>query len=109
MKKYPLPLNSGKECIILEGFGDKICKLIDENLQKFLSDGGVLHPPSDDEDEIEYYEQYDKRASEKSTHLSEDDDILAAIDTNTFKSTKKTSKQLKMGSIRVSEMKKKKG
>ena len=43
MRKYPLPLNSGKECIILEGFGDKICKLIDERLKNFLEEGGVLH------------------------------------------------------------------
>ena len=39
-----MPLMSGKECIILEGFGDKICKQIDEYLRKFLNEGGILHP-----------------------------------------------------------------
>jgi len=29
--------------MILEGFGDKICKLIDERLRTFLQEGGVLH------------------------------------------------------------------
>ncbi len=38
-----MPLRTGKECIILEGFGDKICKLIDEKLKSFLDDGGILH------------------------------------------------------------------
>ncbi len=38
-----MPLNSGKECLILEGFGDKICKLIDEKLKSFLDDGNILH------------------------------------------------------------------
>ncbi len=71
----------------MEGFGDKICKLIDENLQKFLNDGGVLHPPSDEED-IDIYQNYDNRLSENN---SEDDDILAAIDTNAYKSTKKSN------------------
>ncbi|XP_078000727.1 structure-specific endonuclease subunit MUS81-like isoform X2 [Glandiceps talaboti] len=32
LKKYPLPLSSGKEAKILEGFGDKICKMLDKKL-----------------------------------------------------------------------------
>jgi hypothetical protein len=40
LRKYPLPLYSGKECIILEGFGDKICQTIDKKLEDFLADGG---------------------------------------------------------------------
>lgn len=43
LRKYPLPLKTGKECVILEGFGDKICKSIDEKLKSFLDDGGILH------------------------------------------------------------------
>jgi hypothetical protein len=38
-----MPLYSGKECQLLEGFGDKICKSIDEKLKSFLKDGGILH------------------------------------------------------------------
>ena len=41
IRKYPLPLNSGKECIILEGFGEKICQTIDKKLESFLADGGL--------------------------------------------------------------------
>ena len=49
LRKYPLPLKTGKECIILEGFGDKICKMIDEKLNKFLDDGGILHADESNE------------------------------------------------------------
>jgi hypothetical protein len=56
LRKYPLPLNSGKECLILEGFGDKICKLIDERLKTFLQEGGVLH---DSESNIEMIDDDD--------------------------------------------------
>lgn len=44
-----MPLQSGKECIILEGFGDKICKQIDEKLKSFLDDGGILHEKDSEE------------------------------------------------------------
>ena len=43
IRKYPLLLNTGKEWIILEGFGEKICKYIDDKLTLFLRDGGILH------------------------------------------------------------------
>lgn len=33
LKKYPLPLNSGEDCIILDGFGPTICRLLDEKLK----------------------------------------------------------------------------
>lgn len=36
-----MPLNSGKECMILEGFGDKICQLLDKKLNSYLADGGL--------------------------------------------------------------------
>lgn len=34
LKKYPLPLESGKDCKILRGFGNKLCKMLDERLTK---------------------------------------------------------------------------
>ncbi|KAL0189373.1 hypothetical protein M9458_016472, partial [Cirrhinus mrigala] len=34
LKKYPLPLKNGKEAKILQNFGDGICKILDERLQK---------------------------------------------------------------------------
>lgn len=34
LKKYPLPLKSGRECSIIIGFGDKICNIVDDWLDK---------------------------------------------------------------------------
>ena len=77
-----MPLYSGKECQLLEGFGDKICKLIDEKLKSFLKDGGILHEveildSSNDEAESE---EITARPSNKDTHyhvsaaVSDEDD-----------------------------------
>ncbi|TRY55515.1 hypothetical protein DNTS_014031 [Danionella cerebrum] len=38
LKKYPLPLKNGKEAKILQNFGDGICKILDERLQKHQRD-----------------------------------------------------------------------
>jgi len=49
IKKYPLPLRSGKECKILENIGDGIAKKLDERLQQYLENGGdpsLLHKVS---------------------------------------------------------------
>lgn len=32
LKKYPLPLKSGRDCKILYGFGDKLCSMLDKKL-----------------------------------------------------------------------------
>lgn len=34
LKKYPLPLESGKECIILQNFGTKLCSMLDKKLEE---------------------------------------------------------------------------
>lgn len=34
LKKYPLPLQFGRDCIILDGFGPTICKILDKRLAK---------------------------------------------------------------------------
>ncbi|XP_076243895.1 mus81 structure-specific endonuclease subunit [Calliopsis andreniformis] len=34
LKKYPLPLKSGKDCIILQHFGTKLCSMLDKKLEK---------------------------------------------------------------------------
>lgn len=80
-----MPLNSGKECLILEGFGDKICKLIDEKLAQFLNEGGVLH---EEEDDLEILSDNDNNSIEieKQPQVtiqnndSEDDQALAEIE-----------------------------
>ncbi|XP_043266273.1 crossover junction endonuclease MUS81 isoform X2 [Colletes gigas] len=37
LRKYPLPLKSGKDCIILQHFGKKLCLLLDKRLEKHKS------------------------------------------------------------------------
>lgn len=32
LKKYPLPLEHGRDCKILNGFGDRLCQMLDEKL-----------------------------------------------------------------------------
>lgn len=34
LKKYPLPLNTGRDCKILHGFGDKLCQMLDSKLSR---------------------------------------------------------------------------
>lgn len=33
LRKYPIPLNSGRECMILKGFGTKLCEMLDKKLK----------------------------------------------------------------------------
>lgn len=35
LKKYPLPLETGKDCKILKGFGEKLCRMIDDKLKAY--------------------------------------------------------------------------
>ena len=35
LKKYPLPLKSGKDCIILQHFGTKLCSMLDRKLKEY--------------------------------------------------------------------------
>lgn len=34
LRRYPLPLESGKECIILQHFGTKLCAMLDKKLEE---------------------------------------------------------------------------
>ncbi|XP_030767482.1 crossover junction endonuclease MUS81 [Sitophilus oryzae] len=38
LRRYPLPLNSGRDCKILKGFGGKICKMLDDKLLKYSNE-----------------------------------------------------------------------
>uniref|UniRef100_A0A8C5L327 Crossover junction endonuclease MUS81 n=1 Tax=Jaculus jaculus TaxID=51337 RepID=A0A8C5L327_JACJA len=40
LKRYPLPLRSGKEAKILQHFGDRLCRMLDERLQQHRASGG---------------------------------------------------------------------
>uniref|UniRef100_A0A6Q2Y731 Crossover junction endonuclease MUS81 n=1 Tax=Esox lucius TaxID=8010 RepID=A0A6Q2Y731_ESOLU len=67
LKKYPLPLQNAREAKILQNFGDGICRILDEKLQRHfrengpdapihsLPDGGRLPlpaPPSNDNNSL---------------------------------------------------------
>lgn len=40
LNKYPLPLQTAKEAKILQNFGDGICKLLDNKLQRYRRENG---------------------------------------------------------------------
>lgn len=40
LRRYPLPLRSGKEAKILRHFGDGLCRMLDQRLQQHESSGG---------------------------------------------------------------------
>ncbi|XP_072232217.1 crossover junction endonuclease MUS81 [Leuresthes tenuis] len=40
LTKYPLPLRNAKEAKILQNFGDGICKILDEKLQRYYRENG---------------------------------------------------------------------
>ncbi|TKS93014.1 Crossover junction endonuclease MUS81 [Collichthys lucidus] len=44
LNKYPLPLQNAKEAKILQNFGDGICKILDEKLQRYYRENGPNTP-----------------------------------------------------------------
>lgn len=40
LRRYPLPLRSGKEAKILQHFGDRLCHMLDQRLQQHEASGG---------------------------------------------------------------------
>ncbi|CAL8326138.1 unnamed protein product [Lota lota] len=44
LQKYPLPLQNAREAKILQNFGDGICKLLDEKLQRYYREHGPDAP-----------------------------------------------------------------
>ena len=42
LQKFPLPLRSGTECKVLGNFGEKICKKIDNQIQKYIEENGPI-------------------------------------------------------------------
>ncbi|XP_038831700.1 crossover junction endonuclease MUS81 [Salvelinus namaycush] len=44
LKKYPLPLQNAREAKILQNFGDGICKILDEKLQRHYRENGPDAP-----------------------------------------------------------------
>ncbi|KAG8522612.1 LOW QUALITY PROTEIN: Crossover junction endonuclease MUS81, partial [Galemys pyrenaicus] len=46
LRRYPLPLRSGKEAKILQHFGDGLCRMLDQRLQQHQASGGDHGPGS---------------------------------------------------------------
>ncbi|XP_006860974.1 PREDICTED: crossover junction endonuclease MUS81 [Chrysochloris asiatica] len=46
LRRYPLPLRSGKEAKILQHFGDGLCRMLDERLQRHRASDSDLAPVS---------------------------------------------------------------
>ncbi|KAM6960413.1 crossover junction endonuclease MUS81 [Tautogolabrus adspersus] len=44
LNKYPLPLQNAKEAKILQNFGDGICKILDDKLQRYYRENGPNAP-----------------------------------------------------------------
>nr|CAG4646264.1 EOG090X06E6 [Macrothrix elegans] len=51
LQRYPLVLQSGRECKVLQHFGEGLCKLLDDKLQKHIANGGKLGSELDSDDE----------------------------------------------------------
>uniref|UniRef100_A0A8D8SZB6 Crossover junction endonuclease MUS81 n=1 Tax=Cacopsylla melanoneura TaxID=428564 RepID=A0A8D8SZB6_9HEMI len=62
LKRYPLPLKSGKECLILEHFGPGICVKLDRRLSEYKKEHPDLFP--DDEEEPNNVEPVDTQSSD---------------------------------------------
>ncbi|KAL1453056.1 hypothetical protein WDU94_007232 [Cyamophila willieti] len=63
LKRYPLPLKSGKECLILEHFGPGICVKLDRRLSEYKKE----HPgmfPDDEEEEPNTVDSVDTLSSD---------------------------------------------
>lgn len=45
LKKYPLPLERGRDCKILNGFGDRLCQMLDERLDEHNNGKGNESDP----------------------------------------------------------------
>uniref|UniRef100_A0A7N8YFZ2 Crossover junction endonuclease MUS81 n=1 Tax=Mastacembelus armatus TaxID=205130 RepID=A0A7N8YFZ2_9TELE len=52
LTKYPLPLQNAKEAKILQNFGDGICKILDEKLQRYYRENGALPPSRPDNNNL---------------------------------------------------------
>lgn len=52
LKKYPLPLENGKSCKILKGFGDKLCIMLDKKLKEYKDNPERFQDNSNADDDI---------------------------------------------------------
>lgn len=69
--KYPLPLENGRQCKILSGFGDKLCAKLDDALKKHIASGLPMIPEDFCEDMKQ--KNLNKRKVSKKTPKSKKD------------------------------------
>lgn len=88
MKKYPLVLHSGRDCSILEGFGNNICAMLDEQLKAYRIENPHINLP--DVKDVELMERSvicDVRSilEEKDNKTNEHSESMKSIEENAVK------------------------
>lgn len=75
LRRYPLPIASGRDCCVLMDFGTSICEALEKKLQLYRKKGGQLTVNFDMEIESELNdrkkEYYDQLVSNKSDEMDE--------------------------------------
>ncbi|XP_018576396.1 crossover junction endonuclease MUS81 [Anoplophora glabripennis] len=70
LKRYPLPLERGKDCQILKGFGKKLCEMIDNRLQTHQLNM-IKNVNYVDARKSQYFDGIDEAASKKSKPIQD--------------------------------------
>uniref|UniRef100_A0A182M6B1 Crossover junction endonuclease MUS81 n=1 Tax=Anopheles culicifacies TaxID=139723 RepID=A0A182M6B1_9DIPT len=73
LRRYPLPLASGRDCIVLMDFGKTICENLDQRLKAYLASGGQVITDHNtaieailNDEQGEHYRELTKTLREKS-------------------------------------------
>ncbi|KAG8437888.1 hypothetical protein GDO86_008546 [Hymenochirus boettgeri] len=96
LKKYPLPLHNGKEAKILQNFGDSICKMLDDRLEKYYAEHGLsasIHSLSNAGSKLNVEKRHPKTASS----------ILCALETPEQESQEPSPPKKKQGGKKLRE------
>lgn len=83
LQKYPLPLETGRDCIILEGFGRGICELIDKKLEDHIN--GQISSTKPVNSIVELNESYRQSEGYKKQKEKENLEILEKVSENLVK------------------------
>jgi hypothetical protein len=73
LEKYPLTLYSGSDCVILEGFGAKICQILNEKLEQHFKDYDGINKHLPFKDQVELLRKNDKKVLEEFINKVESD------------------------------------
>ena len=75
LRKYPLPLARGKDCIILQYFGQKLCEMLDKRLDQHLKVSNINLQTTDLDDDSgsspPKKSRKDKKSKEKNDLINE--------------------------------------